>query len=149
MSATCGLGGDNDVQRGNVAMVNNEALRQVKSDIRRESALGGIYKKMGKSMAPVERVIGVLHVCDVSLEVINGFLITEDKRIRVRFEDGAIGPLPVLRRKVDALISLSVSALRDARIPIWITGRPWVEGDGHIVLLVRRFGFPVNVRGAK
>lgn len=144
MNAACGLGGDNEVQRRNVAMINNEALRQVESDSQRESALGGIYKKMGKSMAPVERVIGVLQVCDVSPEVINGFLITEDKRIRVRFEGGAIGPLPVLRREVDALITSGAAAFCDARIPIWITGRPWVEGDGHIVLLVRRFGLRVD-----
>ncbi len=147
MSAACGLGGDNDVQRRNAAMKNSETLRQIQSDMRHESALGGIYKKMGRSLAPVERVIGVLQVCDVSPEVINGFLITGDKRIRVRFEDGAIGPLPVLRRDVDALLASGGTALCDARIPVWITGRPWVEGEGHIVLLVRRFGLRVDRRG--
>lgn len=104
--------------------------------------LEGIFQRFGKSLPCVERVSGALVISDVSPTVINGVLLNGQHTIRVRFESKARGPLAELRQFVEATPNeLPTLALSNARLPLTakVSGRPWVEEDGSIVLLIRSF----------
>lgn len=125
------------------------------SIMRPVSSLGGVFKRMGRSLPLIERVYGDLLVTDYSDSAINGFLVTGADRIRVRIEPHVKGPFPVLLRQVveceaeegsmrkllRAFTPGMLPATPIANIPVWVSGRAWVEQEGVIVLLVRLFGF--------
>lgn len=154
MSTTAGVMGCG-AHWGRTTMIENNVLQKlgdwdVSARVERSTpgSLDGIYKKFGMSLPLVERVRGSLEICEVTANVLNGFLTTGEQRIRVRFEDNARGPLPVLRREVNEARIFDADALSVARWPIWISARPWVEDEGNIVLLVRSFGWTSESRGA-
>lgn len=110
-------------------------------------ALDGIYQKFGQSLPLVERVPGTLTIADMSPTMINGWLATGEKSIRVRFEANARGPLPSLRRYLEALQARDVAALSVVSLSVWVSGRAWVEQGGVIVVLVRSFGVELPANG--
>lgn len=102
--------------------------------------LEGIFQRFGKSLPCVERVSGILVISDFSSSVINGVLLNGLQTIRVRFESNARGPLEELRQFVEAIPDdFPAVALSNVRLHAKVSGRPWVEKDGAIVLLVRSF----------
>lgn len=106
----------------------------------RRTPLEGIFQRFGKTLPHVERVSGVLVISDVSPKVINGMLLNGLHTIRVRFESNARGPLAELRQFIESSPSEAYTvALFNAGWPAKVSGRPWVEKDGSIVLLIRSF----------
>lgn len=102
--------------------------------------LAGIFQRFGKSLPNVERVAGTLKVLNVSPSTIDGILFNGRETIRVRFESNTRGPLAALRDYAEALPGdLSNTALSNAMLSTKVSGRPWVEEDGSIVLLIRSF----------
>lgn len=109
--------------------------------------LEGIFQRFGKSLPCVERVSGFLVISDCSPTVINGVLFNGRQTMRVRFESKARGPLAELRNFVEkALNNPADLTLSNASFPAKVSGRPWVEEDGSIVLLIRSFS--VTLPGA-
>lgn len=109
----------------------------------RRTPLEGIFQRFGKSLPTVERVSGLLEISDFSPEEINGVLFSGRGKICVRFEARTRGPLAELHQLVEKLPANSPAlALSNARLPITVSGRPWVEFNGSIVLLVRSFTMP-------
>lgn len=122
----------------------DESANQASSGIQR-TPLEGIFQRFGKSLPTVERVSGLLEISDFSPEKIEGVLFSGRGKICVRFEAKARGPLSELRQLAEALPPTSQTlALSHVRLPITVSGRPWVEFNGSIVLLVRSFSMPIT-----
>jgi hypothetical protein len=105
----------------------------------RQSALDGIFRKFGQTLPLVDRVPGNVMIDQVTPDVIHGNLIAEDSSLRVRFESKDLGDFALLKALIDSRVLIDSSKLSNVMIPMRVSGRAWVEGNGSIVLLVRSF----------
>lgn len=119
-----------------------ESLGERGASFWQQCPLAGIFSKFGQNLPLVERVPGTFVVSEQNESEVSGSLIVERFSLRLKFEARNLGEsFMMLQHKIRALGSPAV-------IPIFVSGRAWVESDGRIVLLVRSFEFHNLGKGA-
>lgn len=102
--------------------------------VQKQSSLGGIYRLFGYQLKKVDNVPGKILFHDGDENIINGTLVTHDANMRVRFQASQLNS-PEFSDLLKAVRAGGPNFSQQMKV----SGRPWVEENGSIVLLVRSF----------